>query len=359
MTITEKVKELSRELKIGLTGINKCRIDLITLAVISMCSVGSINLVKVAHGMLREVKVGSNYRRLQRFIAEVDWTWVNLPMFLINLIGIKGPYTLLIDRTNWKFGSVDINILVVAVLGEGFAIPVIWALLPKRGNSVQYERRDIVELLIKSIGKDRIKHIVADREFIGQHWFNWLITNQISFVIRIRDGMKVSKNGKSVKAKSLFNKNRKSIHTLRGKYKIAGNEVYLSGFRFRNDKNKLEYLILVSPDKIDDVCEVYSNRWYIENMFKDLKSNGFQLEQTHVTRTERLETLFGLLAIAYAWMIKIGTWIRSKKPELFKKTKLKRPRISVFRAGLNEFSRTIITNQRRKIWIYFRFLSCT
>ena len=107
------------------------------------------------------------------------------------------------------------------------------------------------------------------------------------------------------------------------------------------------------------MCEVYSNRWYIESMFKDLKSNGFQLEQTHVTKTERLETLFGLLAIAYAWMIKIGTWIKSKKPELFKKTKLKRARISIFRAGLNEFSRTIITNQRRKIWIYFRFLSCT
>lgn len=125
-----------------------------------------------------------------------------------------------------------------------------------------------MELLIKSIGKDRIRHIVADREFIGQYWFNWLITNEISFVIRIRDGMKVSKNGKSVKAKSLFNKNRKSIHTLRKKYKIAGNEVYLSGFRFRNDKNKMEYLILASQDKIDNMCEVYSNRWYIEICLK-------------------------------------------------------------------------------------------
>ncbi len=95
MAITEKVKKLSRELKIGLTGINKCRIDLITLAVISMCSVGSVNLIKVAHGMLSEVKVSSNYGRLQRFIAEVNWKRGNLPLFLINLIG-KRPsnYTL-------------------------------------------------------------------------------------------------------------------------------------------------------------------------------------------------------------------------------------------------------------------------
>ena len=199
MAITEKVKELSRELKIGLMGINKCRIDLITLAVISMCSVGSINLVKVAHGMLSEVKVSSNYRRLQRFIAEVNWKWVNLPLFLIKVIGIKGPYTLLIDRTNWKFGSMDINLLVIAILGDGFAIPVIWALLPKRGGSAQFERRDLLKRLIKFIGKDKIRHIVADREFIGQHWFNWLIVNDISFVIRIRDGMKVSRNGESVK----------------------------------------------------------------------------------------------------------------------------------------------------------------
>ncbi len=91
MAIREKVKELSRELKMGLKGFNKSRVDLVALAVISIATVGSINLKEIAHGMLREVKTSSNYRRLQRFIAQADWTWVNLPKFLINLLGIEGP----------------------------------------------------------------------------------------------------------------------------------------------------------------------------------------------------------------------------------------------------------------------------
>ncbi len=57
MTMTEKVKELSRELKIDLTELNKERIRLITLAVLSMRIVRSIHLKEVANGMLTSVQL--------------------------------------------------------------------------------------------------------------------------------------------------------------------------------------------------------------------------------------------------------------------------------------------------------------
>lgn len=110
---------------------------------------------------------------------------------------------------------------------------------------------------------------------------------------------------------------------------------------------------------MSNACDLYGQRWYIENMFKDLKSNGLQLEQTHVTKIERLETLFGLIAIAYAWMIKIGSWLKAKKPELFKKAKHKRARISLFTAGKRELARVIYTRSDRDLWRYIKFLSCT
>ncbi len=82
MAFKEKVKELSRELKIELVGFTKPRIDLIALAVISLCGNGSINLADIAAGMPNAVLRSSNYKRLQRFIKQVDWSWVNLPKFL-------------------------------------------------------------------------------------------------------------------------------------------------------------------------------------------------------------------------------------------------------------------------------------
>lgn len=60
-------------------------------------------------------------------------------------------------------------------------------------------------------------------------------------------------------------------------------------------------------------------RWYIEIMFKDMKSNGFQLEYTQLTRLEKLDTLMSILAITYTWVIRINMWVKKVKPQIFKK----------------------------------------
>ena len=36
-------------------------------------------------------------------------------------------------------------------------------------------------------GKDRIVNVFADREFIGEKWFTWLIENDINFCIRVKN----------------------------------------------------------------------------------------------------------------------------------------------------------------------------
>lgn len=60
-------------------------------------------------------------------------------------------------------------------------------------------------------------------------------------------------------------------------------------------------------------------RWYIEIMFKDMKSNEFQLEYTQLTRLEKLDTLMSILAITYTWVIRINMWVKKVKPQIFKK----------------------------------------
>ena len=182
MAIKEKVKELSRELKIELSKLHQQRVNLIASAVISMSTIRSVNMVKVAHGMISKAKPLSNYRRLQRFISQVDWDDTGLGHLLLKMSELKGPYTLLVDRTNWQFGKVDINFLVFSILGDGYSIPIKWVLLPKKGNSAQYERIELLEEVVKIVGKGQIKNVIGDREFIGQHWVKYLITNEIEIV---------------------------------------------------------------------------------------------------------------------------------------------------------------------------------
>ena len=42
--------------------------------------------------------------------------------------------------------------------------------MPKRGNSHTAERIQIVNHHIRLFGKDSIQYLVADREFVGEHW---------------------------------------------------------------------------------------------------------------------------------------------------------------------------------------------
>ena len=53
----------------------------------------------------------SNYRRLQHFFKQVQFDEAVVARFIVSLLNIKGPMILAVDRTNWKLGKVDINIL--------------------------------------------------------------------------------------------------------------------------------------------------------------------------------------------------------------------------------------------------------
>lgn len=69
--------------------------------------------------------------------------------------------------------------------------------------------------------------------------------------------------------------------------------------------------------KDENVSQVFGERWQIESMYKNMKLNGFNLEQTHVKKNAMYETLIDLVAIGYIWMIKFGLYFK-KTPKIFK-----------------------------------------
>ncbi len=80
--------------------------------------------------------MNSNYRRLQRFFAEVRFDYDAIACFIVRFMGIEsGPWMLALDRTNWKFGKKHINILMLAICHKGVAVPLMWMVLGQAGNS--------------------------------------------------------------------------------------------------------------------------------------------------------------------------------------------------------------------------------
>ncbi len=61
-----------------------------------------------------------------------------------------GKWVLTMDKTNWKFGRVHVNILMLAMAHKGIAIPLMWSLLfkdKKQGNP-SYKDRNTIFIII-------------------------------------------------------------------------------------------------------------------------------------------------------------------------------------------------------------------
>lgn len=115
-------------------------------------------------------------------------------------------YGLAMDRTNWKIGETNVNILVIGIVYEFLAFPVLFKMMDKFGNSNSAERIEIMEKYNSLFGFETIDFLVADREFIGENWLDYLNRNRIKYHIRIRDNFKIykTKSSEPIRASWLF-----------------------------------------------------------------------------------------------------------------------------------------------------------
>ena len=88
--------------------------------------------------------------------------------YLKSRIPSDGPYTLTMDRTNWKFGEVNINALVLGIAYDHMSFPILFRLLPKRGNSNCKERINILQRLIRLFGRDHNPALYAGNGLLVQ-----------------------------------------------------------------------------------------------------------------------------------------------------------------------------------------------
>ena len=114
-------------------------------------------------------KKDSSLRRIQRFIASFDLQYDLVAKLVFTLLPTEPPYRLSMDRTNWKLGSRDINILVLAVVYKGVAFPILFKVEPKAGNSTTQQRINWT-IILKLFGAGTIDCLLADRGFIGEKW---------------------------------------------------------------------------------------------------------------------------------------------------------------------------------------------
>ena len=122
------------------------------MLVLALVQEKSVNLVSLSLAFQGSTQPESSYRRLKRFFSEVRLDKIQMARLVLSLLPAP-PYTLCVDRTNWRLGKLDINILVIAVAHRGVAFPLVWSFLEKKGNSSSDERIDLLQDLLEGVWK--------------------------------------------------------------------------------------------------------------------------------------------------------------------------------------------------------------
>jgi hypothetical protein len=355
--MTSQIRSIEQTLLENLPW-NKARIKFVTRFLLALFAVRTVNLAKLATAFSGRAQEASNYKRLQRFLRHFELPYAQLATFVVKLLGVPGPYTLALDRTNWQTGAVDLNILMLSIVYRGIGFPVVWLVLPKAGNSDTLERETVMEIFINLFGVQKIACLLGDREFVGKRWFRFLQKRRIKYQMRLRRNTLVrNARGKLVQAWRLFAATRvNQMLVIPQARQLWGQELFLSGCYLGDG----EYLILVGPELLDAPHLEYKKRWGIETLFGALKSRGFNLEDTHLQDPERLSRLLALLALAFTWAFVVGAWQAAVKELKLKKHGY--PPKSIFRLGLNMLCR-LVTNLEHFDLVgwnkVIKLLSCT
>lgn len=340
---------------------NLARVKFLVAFISTVCKLQTVNFIKLSQGLGGTAQVGSNLRKIQRFFAEFFVDGDMIAKIIFSLLPLQAPYRLCLDRTNWKFGVTDINILTISVCYSGVAIPLLWTMLPKRGNSNQKERTDLINRYVRLFGTQSLESILADREFIGDEWIADMVALKVRFYFRIKENMWVHVPHLGMK-KAFWLFNSLPLHGAihyRQIVQIGTQWVYLAGIKTLNrDGSTIEFVIIATYSYDPQTLTVYKCRWQIETMFRALKTSGFNLEDTHLNDLERISKLLSLLCIAFIWAYLTGIHCHENIMPI-KIKKHGRKAYSFFKYGLIFIAHALLCLILPDIDIIVKILSCT
>jgi hypothetical protein len=370
---------------------HRARLNFLAKVLLALLAAGSVNLTKVARAFSGPAQLDSHYKRLQRFLRGFDCLADGrLARLLAGLSGVEPPWVLSLDRSDWRPAVPGaalpwINFLVLGIVRDGVAYPLVWTLLPKAGSSNTQERIDLMERFLALFGPEAVRFIAMDREFgASRRWVQWLDQQGLDFRLRLCVSTQLSYGaGQPAPVGRLFGGLRpaKALQP-RGARRLFGVRVRVAALRLPPEKCQRtqaakrakgharpgdELVVVVGTYRRGEPVDLladYRLRWGIESLFGALKSRGFDLESTHLHHPERLERLLALLALAFGWAHRTGLWMAEhvRAPRLI--AKHGRRAKSLFRLGLDYLCQLLAPaallsrDRRARFRLFARFLSC-
>lgn len=328
---------------------HRARLVCLAATVLALIKLRTVKLCDLAFVLNSKVLPASNERRLRRFFACYKIDYDQVARFILALLPQKKDFLISLDCTKWFFGKRCINVLVAAVVYKGIAVPLVWMLIAGRAQSKTSERIALLDRLLRVVPPKKMQALVADREFVGKSWFDYLVARNVPFVIRIMRNVQVGDKTWSPAAWQCFHSLKVGQERrLRKPRQVYGSRLYIVGKRLAQPGAKDEFIIVASSIRPSRALTTYRERWQIENLFGALKSRGFDFEATHLADKERVARLVAVLAIAFVWAHLLGVWLDEHVQAIKIKNHQRRAQSS-FRYGLDYIREYLLNPNSERI----------
>ena len=146
--------------------------------------------------------------------------------------------------------------------------------------------------------------LMGDRFYGSPALIAWCRDHGWGWRLRCKQDLRVFDNGGETTLADCF---------ARGEHRLE--DVALTGKRARThvamvhaDGQAEPWIIAMSDRPTPGRARDYGLRWGIEAMFSDFKTRGFNLEASQIERTDRLDRLILVLALALYWAVSTGMW---------------------------------------------------
>lgn len=275
-----------------------------------MLLVGSLQLVKqvklerLAQSLPLPILFESRRKKLRRFLRFEEFSlekiWFPCVRSLLKEMFEPGAGVYLaLDRTNWGV----INILMVSVIYNHRAWPIYWEFLDKKGSSNLDEQKKVLSKSLALLSEYWVV-VLGDREFCSPKLGKWLGQEGISFCLRQKGNTQIQANNavyQELRALGL----RPGMSLFLNDQKVT-QQAGLGGFNiackwkrtYRGFKTKEPWFILTNLGDLETAILAYQKRFGIEEMFRDFKTGGYNLEGSKLG-AEQLSKLLIVVSIAY------------------------------------------------------------
>jgi hypothetical protein len=306
-------------------------------------------------------------QRIRRFLSNrfLDPAKI-LPLlvFLLRPILQALPEIVLsMDRTHWKKRKQHINVLMVSLVFEGRAIPLFWVVFQRAGNSSLQDWKTVLTPVINIVQttpglEETPLIVVADRECASPKLAEWLKTTySVDCTLRLKRSQYLNDGEQSIKLAELLLYFPQGATRFYRHITVTKSNTFVVNVTITWGKQHDEPLIIVTTfDDAPSSLNSYRKRFGIEPMFKDHKSNGFNLEKTKVTDAKRIETLLIVIAIAHVFCTSEGYRKEAHGETTPKKVKGQDIRaVGLFLVGLKTFTQCL---RKTKPPRFKKFLQC-